>query len=36
VTGRTGSANFPITAGAFDTTFNGGGRDVFVTKLDIV
>lgn len=35
VTGRTSSANFPITGGAFDTTFNGGGRDVFVTKLAI-
>jgi hypothetical protein len=35
VTGRTGSANFPISGGAFDPTFNGGGRDVFVTKLAI-
>ena len=34
VTGRTGSTNFPTTAGAFDTTFNGGGGDVFVTKLN--
>jgi hypothetical protein len=34
VSGRTGSANFPITAGAYDTTFNGGGRDAFVTKFD--
>lgn len=32
VTGITQSANFPTTAGAFDTTFNGG-RDVFVTKF---
>jgi hypothetical protein len=36
VTGRTGSPNFPTTAGAYDTTFNGGGRDAFVTKFDAV
>jgi hypothetical protein len=34
VTGRTGSANFPVTPGAFDTTL-GGDRDGFVTKLDL-
>ena len=28
-----GSADFPTTAGAFDTTYNGGD-DAFVTKLD--
>ena len=33
LTGGTGSADFPTTAGAFDTTYNGGG-DAFVTKLD--
>lgn len=32
VTGGTGSADFPTTLGAFDTTYNGAG-DVFVTKL---
>jgi hypothetical protein len=33
VTGRTGSANFPTTPGAVDTTYNGG-EDPFVTKLN--
>jgi hypothetical protein len=33
VTGLTGSADFPTAAGAFDTTFNGGDLDAFVTKL---
>jgi hypothetical protein len=34
VTGQTTSADFPITPGAFDTTFNGGTFDAFVTKLN--
>ncbi len=37
VTGLTSSANFPTTAGAFQTTFAGGGdvpSDAFVTKLN--
>ena len=34
VTGETWATNFPTTPGAFDRTFNDGGRDVFVTKLD--
>jgi len=34
VAGRTRSANFPTTAGAYDTTFSGAG-DVFVVKLDL-
>jgi len=34
VTGQTLSSNFPTTAGAFDTTYGGGGNyDVFVTKF---
>ena len=34
VTGFTESANFPTTAGAYDTSFNGGLFDAFVTRLD--
>jgi hypothetical protein len=34
VTGLTQSANYPTTRGAFDTTFNGGTADAFVTKLN--
>ena len=33
VTGFTGSAAFPTTPGAHDTTKNGTGNDVYVTKL---
>ncbi|PWU20204.1 MAG: hypothetical protein C5B48_12800, partial [Candidatus Rokuibacteriota bacterium] len=33
VAGEADSSNFPVTAGAFDTTDNGG-TDAFVTKLD--
>ncbi|MCP3937823.1 MAG: hypothetical protein GY708_20945, partial [Actinomycetia bacterium] len=34
VIGRTGSSVFPVTVGAFDTTFNGGTEDAFVAKFD--
>ncbi len=34
LTGSTASSTFPTTAGAFDTTYNGGSSDVFVTKLN--
>ena len=33
LSGHTLSAGFPTTAGAYDTSLNGGG-DIFVTKLD--
>jgi hypothetical protein len=34
LTGFTCSADLPVTAGAFDTTFNGGTIDALVIKLD--
>jgi hypothetical protein len=34
VTGETQSVTFPTTTGAFDTTYNAGPRDVFVSKIN--
>ena len=34
VAGRTSSDPFPVTTGAFDTTYNGGGTDIFFATLD--
>ena len=33
ITGRTYSTDFPVTSGAFDTSYNGGYTDAFVIKL---
>jgi len=33
VTGYEGSTNFPVSSGAFQSTFGGGDYDAFVTKL---
>jgi hypothetical protein len=34
VTGFTDSNNFPLTPGAYDSSFNGSTSDVFITKID--
>jgi hypothetical protein len=34
VTGGTSSTNFPVTSGAFQTTYQGGPGDAFVTRLN--
>lgn len=34
VIGDTGSRDFPVSAGALQTTYGGGTRDTFLTKLD--
>lgn len=34
VAGYTQSTDFPTTNGAFDRTYNGGGSDAFIAKLD--
>jgi hypothetical protein len=36
VTGLTASSNFPTTPGAYDTSYNAGPTDAFVTKLDMI
>lgn len=33
VVGKTDSPDYPVTSGAFDTTYNGGTYDVFASKL---
>jgi hypothetical protein len=35
ITGETNSTDFPITPGAFDTSYNGGYYDIFVTKMSL-
>jgi hypothetical protein len=35
IMGATGS-NYPVTAGAFDPTYNGGQSDCFVTQMDLL
>jgi ankyrin repeat protein len=34
IAGNTASADFPPTDGAFNTEYNGGGKDIFVSKFD--
>ncbi|MGC8767656.1 MAG: SBBP repeat-containing protein, partial [Brevinematia bacterium] len=34
VAGRTYSTDFPTTSRAYDTSFNGGGSDAFISKFD--
>jgi len=34
VTGQTSSTGFPVTSGAYQTTYGGGAYDVFLTKLN--
>ena len=34
VSGSTGSANFPTTAGSYQTAYGGGENDVFITKIN--
>jgi hypothetical protein len=36
VSGGSGSADFPVTPGAFQTTFAGGDNDAFVVKISFV
>ncbi|MFB3896913.1 MAG: SBBP repeat-containing protein [bacterium] len=34
ITGNTDALDFPTTAGAFDTTYNGGAYDAYISKLN--
>ncbi|GIX42074.1 MAG: hypothetical protein KatS3mg129_1807 [Leptospiraceae bacterium] len=34
ITGGTLSNNYPTTTGAYDTTYNGGDQDIFISKLN--
>ncbi len=34
ITGAVESSDFPTTSGAYDTTHNGGGNDIFITRLN--
>ncbi|HUR96885.1 MAG TPA: choice-of-anchor Q domain-containing protein [Pyrinomonadaceae bacterium] len=34
IAGRTDSSDYPTTPGTLDTSYNGGGSDIFVTKFD--
>ncbi len=34
IAGNTASVDFPTTGGAYDTQYNGGGKDIFVSKFD--
>lgn len=34
ITGRTSSPNFPTRPGSYDTSYNGGGSDAFMAKLN--
>ena len=33
IVGGTSSSDFPVTPGSYDTTYNGGGSDLFVMKI---
>ena len=33
IVGDTGASDFPTTANVYNTTYNGGSRDIFVSKL---